>query len=136
MHANTAEIADALKKRTRTFSLRVIRLFRSLPKTEEARIIGKQLLRSGTSVGANYRACCRARSPKEFISKMGIVIEETDESLFWLDLLCAAEIFSEARLRDITDEAEQLLRIFVRSADTSRKRYVRRKIIKTQKSKI
>ena len=69
--------------RTKRFALRILKLFRSLPKTEEARILGRQLLRSGTSIGANYRAACRARSRAEFIAKLGIVLEEADETVFW-----------------------------------------------------
>ncbi|MGH9789756.1 MAG: four helix bundle protein [Candidatus Acidiferrales bacterium] len=77
--------AEELKKRTKQFAIRVIKLFRSLPKTEEARIIGRQLLRSATSVAANYRAVCRARSKPEFIAKLGLVVEEADESALWLE---------------------------------------------------
>ena len=76
------EFREQLKKRTKNFALRIIRLYQSLPTTMEAQIIGKQLLRSGTSVPANYRAACRGRSNAEFYSKISIVIEETDESLF------------------------------------------------------
>jgi four helix bundle protein len=71
-----------LQERTRNFALRIIKPFRSLPKTDDARILGKQLLRSGTSIGANYRAACRARSRAEFIAKLGIVLEEADETAF------------------------------------------------------
>ncbi len=76
-----------LKKRTKAFALRVIALVESLPRSRTANVIGNQLLRSGTSVGANYRSACRGRSTAEFISKMGIVEEEADESLFWMELL-------------------------------------------------
>ena len=76
------EFRDKMQKRTKAFVLRVIKLCQSLPKSNEANVIGKQLLRSATSVGANYRASCRARSPKEFYSKICIVIEEADESMF------------------------------------------------------
>jgi four helix bundle protein len=79
--------AVELKDRTKQFAVRIVKLFRSLPRTDEARIIGKQVLRSGTSVAANYRAVCRARSKAEFIAKVGVVVEEADETVFWLELL-------------------------------------------------
>ena len=84
---NKIEQIEVLKQRTKDFALRIIRLFQALPKTDEARIIGKQLLRSTTSVASNYRAACRARSDAEFFSKISIVVEEADETLFWLELL-------------------------------------------------
>lgn len=74
--------ADQLRERTKRFALRIVGLFRALPKTEEARIIGRQVLRSGTSVGANYRAACRSRSRAEFLAKLGVVVEEADETVF------------------------------------------------------
>ena len=79
--------SEALKKRTKAFAVDIVKLFRELPKTDEGTIVGKQLLRSGTSVAANYRAVCRARSKAEFTSKMGIVVEEADETVFWLEML-------------------------------------------------
>ncbi len=90
-----------LRERTTRFALRVVKLFRSLPKTEEARILGRQILRSGTGVAANYRAVCRARSKAEFIAKIGIVVEEADETLFWLALLEKAEMFPKQKLEDL-----------------------------------
>ena len=84
------KMQDDLKDRTKQFALRVIRLCEALPKGRTADVIGGQLLRCGTSVGANYRAACRARSPAEFIAKMGIVEEECDESLFWMELMIEA----------------------------------------------
>ncbi len=80
-------LADEMKKRTKAFALRVVRLVEVLPATRTADVIGKQLLRCGTSVGANYRAACRARSQADFISKMGIVEEEADETIYWIELL-------------------------------------------------
>lgn len=106
------EFVQQMQKRTKEFVLRSIRLFRSLPKTEEARIIGKQLLRSSTSVGANYRAVCRARSQAEYFAKLSIVVEETDESLFWLEILVEAEIMPEAKLNSLMAEVSELLAIF------------------------
>jgi len=111
---------EHLQSRTKRFALRIIGLYRSLPKSEEARILGKQLLRSGTSIGANYRAACRARSRAEFVAKLGIVLEEADESLFWLDLMQEAGVFPEAKLRDIVHEAKELVSIFVASVRTAK----------------
>jgi four helix bundle protein len=85
--------ASGLQNRTKQFAIRIVKLFRSLPKTEEARVIGRQVLRSGTSVAANYRAVCQARSKAEFIAKVGVVVEEeADESVFWLELLAETGI--------------------------------------------
>ena len=86
---------DDLKDRTKRFALSVIRLCESLPKGKRADVIGRQLLRCGTSVGANYRAACRARSAAEFVAKMGIVEEECDECLYWMELLVEAGLVSE-----------------------------------------
>jgi four helix bundle protein len=83
---------EELRNRTKRFALRIIRLFQHLPRTTEAQVLGKQLLRSGTSVGSNYRAAGRARSKAEFISKVGIVVEEADETVFWVECLIESEI--------------------------------------------
>ena len=101
-------------------ALRIVKLFRSLPKTDDARILGKQLLRSGTSIGANYRAACRARSRAEFVAKLGIVLEEADETVFWLELMRDAGIFPETKLREIVQEAKELVAIFVASIKTAK----------------
>jgi len=85
-------LTELFKKRTKKFVVDNIKFFRTLPKTEEAKIIGRQLLRSSSSVGANYRAACRARSKAEFHSKLSTVVEESDESVFWLEILVEAEI--------------------------------------------
>jgi four helix bundle protein len=114
------ELAERLKRRTKEFGLRVIRLFRALPKSGEALVIGRQLLRSGTSVGANYRAVCRARSRAEFIAKMGVVIEEADESLYWLEMLEDAGVLSKTRLGPLKTEANELVAIFVAARQTAR----------------
>ena len=124
--------AEQLRERTQQFSLRIIRLFKALPKTEEARVIGRQLLRSGTSVGANYRATGRARSRKEFISKMNIVVEEIDESVFWIELLEKADIVPARKLSRIADEANQLVAIFSASLRTARKRHLNLPITRSQ----
>jgi four helix bundle protein len=113
--------ADALKDRTKKFALRIIRVIRSLPPGPEGRIIGHQLLRSGMSVAANYRAVCRARSRPEFLAKLAIVIEEADESAFWLELLVDASLVSEPKLRDLKCEANQLVAIFNASRTTAKK---------------
>jgi len=93
-----AILAEELKAPTRRFAVRIVRLFRALPKTDEARVLGKQVLRSGTSVGANYRAACRARSKAEFTAKMGLVVEECDETVFWLELLIETGIVRAGKL--------------------------------------
>lgn len=105
---------------TQRFALRVVRLFRALPRTEEARVIGKQLLRSAISLAANYRAVCRARSKAEFIAKIGLVVEESDETVFWLELLGGSNIVSIAQLADLLIEANELLAIFAASQRTAR----------------
>ena len=111
-----------MKRRAKAFTLRVIQLTEALPKEQVANVIGRQLLRSGTSVGANYRAACRAKSPADFISKMGIVEEEADESLFWMELLVEAELMDEQRLQDLMKEADEILAITVSSIKTARNR--------------
>ncbi len=113
---------DVLKKRTKQFALRVIHLTESLPAGKTADVIGRQLLRSGTSVAANYRAACRAKSPADFIAKMGIVEEETDESVYWMELLVEAGIVKESLLQPLMQEANELLAITVASINTAKKR--------------
>lgn len=98
----------------------VVRLFKSLPKSDEARIVGKQLLRSATSVAANYRAAGRSRSRAEFISKMGTVVEEADESVFWLELLVEAEVVEKQKVESLLREANELLAIFAASQRTAK----------------
>jgi len=100
-----------LKRRTKLFALRIIKLVESLPKTHTARIISDQLLRSGTSVPANYRASCRARSNADFIAKMGIVEEETDESVFWIEMLVDTNLVRQKLVEDLLDEGNQLTAI-------------------------
>lgn len=112
--------AEQLRFRTKQYAIRIVRLFKCLPKTDEARIIGKQVLRSGTSVAANYRAVNRARSRAEFISKMGIVVEEADETVFWLELLVDAGIVKKALLQNLLAEANEILAIFAASHWTAR----------------
>ena len=109
-----------MKNRTRQFALIVIRLCRTLPYSQEERIITRQLLRSATSVAANYRAVCRARSAADFISKLGIVLEEADETLFWLELLVDAGIPHPDRISAPLKEANELVAIFVASLRTAK----------------
>jgi four helix bundle protein len=113
--------AEELKGRTKRFALRVIGLFRALPKTDEARILGRQVLRSSTSVAANYRAVCRARSRAEFTAKMGVVVEEIDETVLWLELLSEAGIVKRDRMENLLQESNELLAIFAASQRTARK---------------
>jgi four helix bundle protein len=109
-----------LKARTHQFAVRVIRFYRTLRRTEEARVIGKQLLRSGTSIGANYRAACRARSKAEFVAKLGIVLEEADETVFWLELLPEVGLTTAELITPLTKEAHELVSIFVASLRTAK----------------
>jgi four helix bundle protein len=113
--------AEELKGRTKQFGIRVIRLVESLPKSKSANIIGNQLLRSATSVGANYRAACRGRSKAEFIAKIGICIEEADESHYWMEILAETGLASEERMTDLMKEASELTAILTASAKTARK---------------
>jgi four helix bundle protein len=118
-HSPVTQQTPDLKQGTKQFALRIIRLYRSLPATDEARILGKQLLRSGTSVGANYRAACRARSKAEFIAKLGIVLEEADETVFWLELLVESGVGSRERMQPLVKKADELTSVFVASLCTA-----------------
>lgn len=109
-----------LKERTKRFALRIIRLVSALPAGRFSDTIARQILRSGTSVGANYRACLRARSSAEFISKLGIVEEELDECLYWLELLADTKTIDRERLRSLENEANELISIIVSSIKTAR----------------
>jgi four helix bundle protein len=112
---------ENLKTRTKDFALRIIKLVESLPKTRTSDVIGRQLMRSGTSVAANYRSSCRARSNADFISKMGIVEEEADESLLWLELLVESGVVKEKSVEPLMKEADELVAIIVSSIKTARK---------------
>ena len=107
-----------LRERTRRLAVRIVRLCRSLPRTMEAKTIASQLLRCGTSVGANYRAVCRARSRAEFAAKLGIVVEEADEVIFWLELLIDTGIITRNQSEELLAEANELVAIFVTSRQT------------------
>ena len=115
---NKQELAD----RTRRFALRVVRLVQSLPRTRTTEVIGRQLLRSGTSVGANYRSVCRSRSTADFVSRMSIVEEEADESAYWLELLVEARTVKAEKVDALLSEANELVAISAASIITARKR--------------
>ena len=110
-----------LKKRTKLFALRVIKLVESLPKIKTGEVIGKQLLRSGTSVGANYRSACRGKSTADFIAKLAIAQEEADESCYWLELIVESGLVVPERIEDLQKEAEELTAIFTASLITAKK---------------
>lgn len=117
--------ADEFKNRTKTFAIRVIRLVEALPKNQTAKVIGNQLLRCGTSVGANYRAACCGKSPANFIAKMAIVEEECDESIYWMELITEAGMMNAKRLTDLIKEANEILSMVVASIKTARSRKLR-----------
>src|SRR5271170_2631708 len=111
---------EQMKDRTKAYANRTVRLCASLPDGWVAQTVGKQLLRSGTSVGANYRAVCRGKSTSDFINKLRIVEEECDESLFWMELLAENKLIPESRLRNLMREGNEILAIIVSSAKTAR----------------
>ncbi|MDQ5846861.1 MAG: four helix bundle protein [Acidobacteriota bacterium] len=120
-------IVDAVSKsdlrlRTRSFALRIVRLYTSLPRAAEAQILGKQLLRSGTSVGAHYHEATRARSNAEFISKLEGGLQELEETIYWLNLLIDSAIVKKERLSELCQEADELAAILVASVKTVKKR--------------
>jgi len=104
-----------LQDRTKKFALRVIKLVRELEKDSIGRIIGKQLLRSATSIAANYRGVCRAKSVKDFIAKLAVVIEEADETIFWLEIISEADLIKKILIEDLLKEANELTAIMVAS---------------------
>jgi four helix bundle protein len=110
------EFAEAFKKRTKKFAIDIIFLYRRLPKSEEARIIGRQLIKAATSVASNYRAACRGRSDNEFYSKLSIVVEEADETVFWLEVLMESKVYNVEE--DIMKEANEILAIVSASRKT------------------
>jgi four helix bundle protein len=119
--------AEGLKQRTAAFADRVAKLVRELPNTLEGRKVGAQLFDAGTSVASNYRAACRARSHAEFIAKIGLVVEESDECTFWLAFLIRTQIMPETVVRSLLQEAEELLAIFAASHRTASGRTSRRR---------
>ena len=119
----TERMTDGLlRERTKAFALRVITLASSLPSTPPGRVIENQILRSGTSVGANYRAATRAKSTADFIHKMGTVEEEADECLYWMELIVEAGLMSQAKIADLCREADEVLAMVVASIRTAKKR--------------
>ena len=114
--------ANEFKTRTKEFALRIIRLCESLPKNTIAGIICKQLIRCGTSVGANYRAACRAKSTSDFIAKMAIVEEECDETIYWMEILVEAKIMNDKMIENLKTEANEILAMIVASIKTARSR--------------
>src|SRR5690349_14681722 len=113
------EFATAMQTRAKKFAIEIIKFFAKLPETEEARVLGRQLLRAGTSVAANYRAACRAKSEADFIQKIGTVVEEADESLLWLELLEEAGLCPAVVVAPLRSEADELVRIFQTSLGTA-----------------
>ena len=111
---------EEMKSRTKAYANRVVKLCAALPNNWIARILGQQLLRSGTSVGANYRAVCRAKSNADFINKLRVVEEECDESLFWMELLVDNSFVKPSRLEGLMKEADEILAIVISSAKTAR----------------
>ena len=117
---------EQMKGRTQQFALRAIRRAEALPRGRTSEVIARQLVRSGTSVGANYRAACRAKSQADFVSKMHIVEEETDESIYWMELLIEAKLVNKDRLRPLMKEANELWAIAVASINTVRRKAKRK----------
>lgn len=113
--------------RTKAFSLSIIRLIDSIPQTLGGRTIAQQIVRSGTSVGANYRAACRAKSDRDFLNKMIIIEEEADETAFWLELLMESGLLDDATVRTLHKEANELTAIFTTSGKTVRDRLAQAK---------
>lgn len=116
------ESSKDLRVRTKSFALRIIKLFSSLPKTTEAQVMGKQVLRSGTSVGAHYREACRARSTPEFISKIEGGLQELEETVYWLELLTESGIVKGELLLPLIQEADELIAILVASVKKAKAR--------------
>ncbi len=112
---------EELRDRTKAFAIRIVKLYRSLPHTADSQVVGKPLLRCGTSVAANHRAACRGRSRAEWIAKIGLVVEEADETVFWLEMLSDCAIVSSQRCEDILKEARELSAIFTATQHTARR---------------
>ena len=113
---------EQLKKRTKEFAKNIIQLCRNLPNNREGRLIGDQMFRSGTSVAANYRAACRGRSKAEFVSKLAIVEEEADETMFWLEVIKEMSIYKEPVVEDLIKESDEIIAIIVSSIRTVKKK--------------
>src|SRR2546425_7958475 len=118
---DTLNRAKQLQDRTKKFAVRIIKAFAKLPKDEATRVIGRQFLRSGTSLAANYRASCRARSVADFISKISVVTEEADETLFWFEVLIESALIKMKMVEPLMSECEELLKIFSASLATAKR---------------
>ena len=116
-----ARDTNDLRDRTKKFALRIVKLYQNLPQSGEAQVIGKQVLRSGTSVGAQYREACRAKSPADFVNMLGGGLKELDETAYWLELLVEGGIVPTAKLVDLQKETDELTAIFVSSINTSKR---------------
>jgi four helix bundle protein len=116
----STERHQQLKDRTKAFALRVIRMSQALPRTREANVLTQQILRSATGMAANYRAAGRSRTKAEFLAKLGVALEEADETVFWLEMLIESGIVKQAKLEDLLSEATQLVAIFTASRRTAR----------------
>ncbi len=112
---------EELRNRTKRFAIRIVHVYRALPTAADAQVMGKQLLRSGTSVAANYRAATRARSRAEFVAKLGVVVEEADETVFWLEMLGETGAVKAERLLDLESKARELTAIFTAAHQTAKK---------------
>jgi four helix bundle protein len=112
---------EELRDRTKAFAIRIVKLCGLLPRTADSQVVGKQLLRCGTSVAANYRAACRGRSRAEWIAKIGLVVEEADETVFWLEMLSDCGIVPSQRCEDILKKARELSAIFTAAQHTARR---------------
>ena len=120
MDSSKADFVNAFRQRTKAAAVRVIKLYQSLPATGEAQVLGKQLLRSATSVAANYRAVCRARSAKEQYAKLCVCVEEADESQLWLELLRESGIIAEARVAGLEQEYLEIVSVLEKARSTHR----------------
>jgi len=126
---------EELKKRTKQFALRIMKLVAALPKSIEGRAIGNQLVRSGTSVGANYRAACKGRSKAEFIAKLGIVEEEADESAYWMELIIEGNLLQKSAVEPLLKEANEIVAIMAASRKSAARKREKSQIA-NRKSKI
>lgn len=115
---NNLDFAKEIQQRTKKFTVSIIRFVKVLPKAEECRVLGRQILRSGTSVASNYRAVCRAKSKVDFVFKMKIVCEEADETLFWFELFEEAELVEKSKMKELKTEGEEILKIVSKSITT------------------
>jgi len=127
--------ADDLKKRTKQFGLRILKLVGALPNTIQGRAIGSQLVRSGTSVGANYRAACRGRSKAEFVAKLGTVEEEADESAYWMEMIIEGSLLKQSQVEPLLNEANELVKIMARSRISASSRLPIRSAVKGKQAR-